>query len=107
MFMSPLRRTPVPVLRFVPLVCGALVLGACAAARGPEAARPRANEPVYPVVLGASTERRELALGAWQALVQAQGLQATAQPELHNVTATISALPPGVAPRLPKVEIKT
>ena len=93
-------------LRYAPFVWCALTLGACAAARGPENARPRANEPAYPVVLGTSAERRELALGAWQALVQAQGLQSPSQPELQSVTATIKALPPDVVLRLPKVEIK-
>jgi len=97
---------PRKVLRLVLLACVALPLGACAAARGPEAARPRTNEPVYPILVAASTERREQAVGAWQALAQEQGLPAGAPtPELNPVTATITALPPNVAPRLPKVEI--
>ncbi|HEX8068688.1 MAG TPA: PepSY domain-containing protein [Pyrinomonadaceae bacterium] len=78
---------------------------ACAGARGPEAARPRANEPVYPVTLVANAERREQTLNAWQTLAQAQGLSAAPTPELQSVTATVAALPPGFAPRLPKVEI--
>ncbi len=92
-------------LRCAALALCALAFGACAAARDPEAARPRANEPAYPIILAASTERREQALAAWQALAQEQGLASAPQPELQTVTATISALPPGVAPRLPKVEI--
>ncbi|HYY42389.1 MAG TPA: hypothetical protein VE775_06610 [Pyrinomonadaceae bacterium] len=87
--------------------CLALLLGACAAARGPDAGPPRANEPAYPVILAASTERREQATAAWQALVQEQGVAAktAALPELQNVTATINALPPGVELRLPKIEL--
>ncbi len=92
-------------LRFVPFALCALLLGACAAARDPEAARPRTNEPAYPIILGASEERRELALAAWQALMQGQGAEAAAQPVLQPVTATISALPSNALPRLPKVEI--
>ncbi|PYS93185.1 MAG: hypothetical protein DMF64_05750 [Acidobacteria bacterium] len=80
-------------------------MGACAAARGPEATRPRANEPTYPIILSASTERRELATAAWQALTQQQTANAAPTPELQNVTATISALPQGVTLALPKVEI--
>jgi hypothetical protein len=108
--MSSHRRTsaslPRKVLRLVPLVCVALTLGACAAARGPEAARPRTNEPVYPILVAASKERREQATSTWQALAQEQGLAATVStPELNPITATITALPPAVALRLPKVEI--
>src|SRR5437868_11472554 len=83
----------------------ALLLGACAAARGPEAARPRANEPTYPIILSASAERREQALAAWQALMQEQNLKPAPTPELQNVTAMISALPQGVTLPLPKVEL--
>ncbi len=93
------------VLRCAALALCALTFGACAAARDPEAARPRANEPAYPVIIAASTERRAQALAAWQTLAQEQGLASAPQPALQTVTATISALPPGVAPRLPKVEI--
>jgi hypothetical protein len=106
--MSLLRRTsesvPRNVLRLVPLVCVALTLGACAAARGPEAGRPRTNEPVYPILIAASKERREQATSTWQALAQEQGLAATT-PELNPITATITALPPNAALQLPKVEI--
>jgi len=59
MFMSSMcrtsARTPRKVLRLVLLACVVLPLGACAAARGPEAARPRTNEPVYPILVAAST----------------------------------------------------
>ncbi len=92
-------------LRCAVLTLCALAFGACAAARGPDATRPRANEPAYPLILAASAERREQALGAWQALTQEQGLASAPQPELQTVTATISALPQGITLRLPKVEI--
>lgn len=98
-------RQSVCALRLALLACVAALSGACAAARGPDAGPPRANEPAYPVVLAASTERREQAAGAWQALAQEQGLAAAPTPEWQNVTATISALPAGVVPRLPKVEL--
>jgi hypothetical protein len=87
------------------LACVASLLGACAAARGPDAGPPRANEPAYPIILAANPERREQAASAWQALAQEQGLAAAPTPEWQTVTATISALPAGVAPRLPKVEM--
>ena len=85
----------------------AFVSGACAAtSRSPDPARPRTNEPAYPIVLAASTERREQALAAWAAFTaaRAQGPNATpvattaaasVAPELQPVTATISALPTG------------
>ncbi|MFL6210881.1 MAG: hypothetical protein ACJ74W_18685 [Pyrinomonadaceae bacterium] len=92
-------------LRLMLLACVAALLSGCAGARGPEAGPPRANEPVYPVILAANTERREQAAAAWQALAQEQGLAAAPTPELQAVTATISALPAGVAPHLPKVEL--
>lgn len=93
------------VLRSAVLTLCALSVGACAAARGPEATRPRANEPAYPIILAASAERREQATAAWQTLVQEQNLASAPPPELQTVTATISALPQGVALRLPQVEI--
>ncbi len=92
-------------MRSAVLALYVLSVGACAAARGPEATRPRANEPNYPVILAASAERREQATAAWQALAQEQGLARGPQPQWQTVTATIRALPPGVTPRLPQVEI--
>src|SRR5205085_2560484 len=59
------RRQSARAARYALLMSCALILGACAAARGPEATRPRANEPTYPIILSASTERRELATAAW------------------------------------------
>ena len=103
--MPGTRHQPARALRLVLLACVALPLGACAAARPPDAGPPRASEPPYPVVLAASTERREQAAAAWQALAQEQGLTPAPTPEWQTVTATISALPAGVTPRLPKVEL--
>jgi hypothetical protein len=85
----------------------ACLMGACAGARDPDPARPRANEPPYPVVLAANAERREQALAGWAALARDQNLSNEPPPQLQPVTATISALPPTDAPlRLPLVEIR-
>jgi hypothetical protein len=84
----------------------ALSNGACAAAsRAPEAGRPRGPEAPYPVVLGASEERRELALATWTALARDAGETSPPAPELQPVTATLATLPSALtAPlRLPRV----
>lgn len=83
--------------------------GACAAAsRAPDPARPRGNEPPYPVVLAANAERREGAVAAWAALGESgRGANSTAAPvapELQPVTATLSALPANATLMLPLVE---
>ncbi|MCA1628622.1 MAG: hypothetical protein LC742_11760 [Acidobacteria bacterium] len=83
----------------------ASVLGACAAAsRTPDPARPRTNEPPYPVVLPIDPARREQANAAWAALSTDGRANATAAPELQPVTATIRALPPDATLRLPSVQ---
>jgi len=80
---------------------------ACAGARDPDPARPRANEPQYPVVLAANAERREQALAGWAALARDNNLANEPLPQLQPVTATISGLPASDAPlRLPLVEIR-
>ena len=83
-------------------------VGACAASRGPDPARPRTNEPPYPVILAAGAERRDQALAGWAALARDQNLRNEPPPPLQPVTATISALPTALdAPlRLPLVEIR-
>jgi hypothetical protein len=80
----------------------------CAGARDPDPARPRANEPPYPVVLAANAERREQALAGWAALARDNNVGNEPPPQLQPVTATISALPATTdAPlRLPLVEIR-
>lgn len=79
----------------------------CAGARDPDPARPRANEPPYPVVLAANAERREQALAGWAALARDNNLANEPPPQLQPVTATISQLPANVAAlRLPLVEIR-
>jgi hypothetical protein len=79
----------------------------CAGARDPDPARPRANEPAYPVVLAANAERREQALAGWAALARDNNLANEPPPGLQPVTATISQLPTTDAPlRLPLVEIR-
>jgi hypothetical protein len=90
-------------------LCVASALFACACAslsRPPEAGRPRAAGPPYPVILGASEERRDRALAAWTTLADASGARPLSEPELQPVTATLRALPsttPAASLRLPKV----
>jgi hypothetical protein len=77
-------------------LCVASVLFSCACAslsRSPEAGRPRAAGPPYPVILGASEERRDRALAAWTTLADASGARPLSEPELQPVTATLRALP--------------
>jgi hypothetical protein len=88
----------------------ACLCAACAAgARDPEASRPRGSDaPPYPVVLGASAERRERAVNNWLALARpAAPATPAAMPELQPITATVRALPQPVPDslRLPLVEI--
>ena len=93
------------------LLLSAALASACAAcaagARDPEAGRPRASAaPPYPVVLGASAERRDRATNNWLAL--ARPAPNSPAPELQPITATVRALPqaPPDALRLPLVEIE-
>lgn len=87
-------------------LAGALSVS-CAGARDPDPARPRANEPTYPVVLAANAERREQALAGWAALARDNNVRNEPPPQLQPVTATISELPATDAPvRLPLVEIR-
>ena len=85
----------------------ACLYASCAAgARDPEAGRPRGSDaPPYPVVLGASAERRERAVNNWLAL--ARPAPAQPSPELQPITATVRALPQPAPDslRLPLVEI--
>jgi hypothetical protein len=84
---------------------GLLVCACAARSLAPDPARPRANEPPYPIVLAASEDRRERALAAWAALTGEQGGATSAPaPELQPVTASVRMLPQGLtAPlRLPK-----
>ncbi|HEY0080243.1 MAG TPA: hypothetical protein VGB73_16655 [Pyrinomonadaceae bacterium] len=102
------NRTPGRVWLRVSL-CLTSVLFSCACAslsRPPEAGRPRAAGPPYPVILGASEERRDRALAAWTTLADASGIGSGSEPELQPVTATLRALPattPAASLRLPKV----
>ncbi|MGA9994363.1 MAG: hypothetical protein WBP93_03060, partial [Pyrinomonadaceae bacterium] len=73
-------------------VC-ALILSACAAARSPDAAGPRANEALYPVVITDDESRRETTLAIWNGWTKAQGVTNAPAPELQPVTATIKSLP--------------
>ena len=72
--------------------------------RSPETESPRANQPPYPVILGASDERREQALSRWTTLLSDQGIANQPAPQLQPVTATLRELPALATPlRLPKV----
>ena len=84
-----------------------LCLGACgSAARSPSPEQPRANQPRF-ATLAASEERTAAALANWKAVVGEQAAAAAPAPELRPVTATLAALPAGLAdyPRLPLVVI--
>ncbi|MCA1564507.1 MAG: hypothetical protein LC803_02400 [Acidobacteria bacterium] len=90
-------------------LCASLVIaaGACAASRDPDPARPRTNEPPYPILLASNAERRDQALAGWASLARDNNVRNEPPPELQPVTATISALPATEAPlRLPLVEIR-
>lgn len=100
-------KLPCVWLRFALIASVVSMAGACAASRDPDPARPRTNEPPYPVILAANAERRDQALAGWAALTRDQNLRNEPPPGLQPVTATISALPALDAPlRLPLVEIR-
>ena len=94
--------------RLLLFVALAYLCAACAAgSRDPEAGRPRGPDaPPYPVVLGASAERRERAVNNWLAL--ARPAPNSPAPELQPITATVRALPPAPPDslRLPPVVIE-
>lgn len=102
------RRVNFRLALLVSLVSLAGASLSCAGARDPDPARPRANEPPYPVVLAANAERREQALAGWAALARDNNLRNEPPPELQPVTATISQLPAttDASLRLPLVEIR-
>jgi hypothetical protein len=108
--MSYFKNSPPRSATWRALCCLALALltGACAAmSRQPDAGRPRPNEPPYPLILGASEDRRERALAAWATLTSEQGVERAPAPELQPVTATLRALPTATSSnawlRLPQV----
>jgi hypothetical protein len=83
----------------------AFIVSACAAGNRPaDPSRPRASEQPYPVTLAASEERSARALSTWKTVA---GRSATTAPEFRPVTATLRALPSGLAAplRLPQVTI--
>ncbi|MGH9943058.1 MAG: hypothetical protein ACRD9R_11955 [Pyrinomonadaceae bacterium] len=94
--------------RAVALLLGVLSAACAAGTRPPDPSRPRVSEPPYPITLGASTDRREQALAAWDALavpgIANVGPDASTRPELQPVTATVRALPAGATLQLPSVE---
>src|SRR5687768_15320167 len=83
----------------------ALGLGACAASPPPNPSGPQPNEPLYPVLMIESSQRREATLLAWSRFTAEQGVTNSAAPELNPVTATIRNLPAlsGTLLYLPKV----
>ncbi|MFN2598647.1 MAG: hypothetical protein ABR563_15855 [Pyrinomonadaceae bacterium] len=107
---TPSRRRTQIARRLCALALASALSACAAASRGPDAGRPRANEPPYPVTLTADKDRTARALNAWAALAHGGGLAADAPaPELQPITATPRALPAGAtgALRLPLVEIKS
>ncbi|HEY0083307.1 MAG TPA: hypothetical protein VGB61_10985 [Pyrinomonadaceae bacterium] len=95
-------------LRLALCVSVSITAGACAGSRDPDPARPRANQPPYPVIVAANAERREQALAGWAALARDNNVPNIPAPQLQPVTATISELPASEATllRLPLVEIR-
>lgn len=85
------------------------MLSACAAARSPDATGPRANEPLYPVMITGDESRRETTLAIWNGWMKEQGVTNAPAPELQPVTATIKSLPESLSTPLylPKVGEKT
>lgn len=84
----------------------ALALCACAcaaASRPPDAAGPRASEPVYATFTDRA-DRREAALTAWANLTRSEGINNAPPPELQPITQTLKSIPPMNPPLyLPKV----
>jgi hypothetical protein len=91
-------------LRLHLLLVFALATGACSAIQPPETGGPRANQPVYPVVLSEDSPRREASLAAARQILAQEGAQ-TVEVKLQPVTATIQSLPANqsVPLYLPKV----
>ncbi|MGH9879946.1 MAG: hypothetical protein ACRD6N_00820 [Pyrinomonadaceae bacterium] len=92
------------LLRLPLLLAFALASGACGTIQPPETGGPRANQPVYPVVLSEDPPRREASLAAARQLLTQQGAQ-NVEVKLQPVTATIQSLPANqsVPLYLPKV----
>ena len=110
MMMRPVNQTERSVRRRFKITfvtAFALCICACAGStRPPDAAGPRPNEPLYPVLLTASEDRSTASLAAWSALIKAQGIANAPVPELDSITATIiklPQLPTGASLYLPKV----
>lgn len=107
---TPSRRRTQIARRLCALALASVCSACAAASRSPEAGRPRANEPPYPVTLTADKDRTARALNAWAALAHNGGLAADAPaPDLQPTTATPRALPAAAngALKLPLVEIKS
>jgi hypothetical protein len=86
------------------LLLAAAAAGCAAASRGADPSAPRAGAP-YPIALAASQDRLNAAREAWTRLASDQGLANAPAPEFQPVTATVSALPAGLAAplRLPRI----
>ena len=79
-----------------------LLVNACSALQPPDVGGPKANQPVYPIVIAEDTARLQQALVLWQR-VQPTTSAGTAPVNLHRYTATIESLPPNANLLLPKV----
>ncbi|HEX8887543.1 MAG TPA: hypothetical protein VF779_00090 [Pyrinomonadaceae bacterium] len=79
--------------------------GACATKPPANPGAPRANEPLYPVVMTETAERREATLTAWKNFANQQGMPNAPAPDLQPIIATISGLPSSLPMplHLPKV----
>ena len=80
------------------IACAALAFAAtgCAASRGIDPTKPRAEAP-YPVKLSPGAERDRFAREAWTRLLSDQGIANPPAATFHPITATISSLPSTLA----------
>jgi hypothetical protein len=79
--------------------------GGCASKTPTNPGAPRSNEPLYPVLMTETAERRAATLTAWANFLSQQGVTDAPAPELQPITATIRSLPPSMSMplHLPKV----
>jgi hypothetical protein len=86
-------RSMTATVRLVIILGSALVFGACAAFQPPNAAGPRSNEPLYPVLLTEDSHRTEATAAALHRLSRLPATPDGVAPQIQLVTATIAGLP--------------
>jgi hypothetical protein len=98
------RLLPHTLARIFVCMALAFVASSCAASRGIDPSKPRAEAP-YPVKLSPSDDRVKAARDAWTRLLSEQGVANPPAATFHPITATIISLPSALsAPlRLPSV----